>query len=189
MSRMGFSRITEHNRYEETDHLYEPLRNVLLKPQATSDRESFIAPAAMYSKISHDYAVLSPEDAHNMVGFFSFSMTRPTFPSTPGWFPLKTMTESETANSWWSMPTREYLEELFLNRKWKPSEGKDPKKKESCGILGRKNPSKAYPLKYRQKWWWTNSRPLTGHPQSKNTRADKTTNTTYTAWSTNRWTR
>lgn len=67
MNRLGYSRIEEHNRNPETDHLYDPLRTVLLQPQVVSQHQRFIAPAAMHSRVTHDYAVISPEDAHNLV--------------------------------------------------------------------------------------------------------------------------
>lgn len=64
---MYYSRIEDHNRHRNTDVLYNPLRTVLLNPQTIAQHRPYINPAAQQSRVTHDYAIITPDDARNLV--------------------------------------------------------------------------------------------------------------------------
>ena len=70
--KMRLSRITEHNQFEETDHLYDPLRNTL-KKSSVSKAKSLAHASSPHqlrgSNVSRVIRNLQPEEALEMVFF------------------------------------------------------------------------------------------------------------------------
>jgi hypothetical protein len=66
-SSLGLSRIQDHNRFPDTDVLYEPLRKVLLRPGEVAQDRQFLNPAASQSRVTRDFAYLNENEVRNMV--------------------------------------------------------------------------------------------------------------------------
>ena len=59
VNQLHYSRIQDHNRFPNTDVLYEPLRKVLLRPQELTAHRQYINPAASQSLVTRDFAYLT----------------------------------------------------------------------------------------------------------------------------------
>lgn len=59
LNQLQYSRITDRNRFPETDALYNPLRKVLLRPQEVAVNRQFLNPAAAQSRVTRDFAYLT----------------------------------------------------------------------------------------------------------------------------------
>ncbi len=58
-SQLHYSRIQDHNKYPQTDVLYDPLRRILLHPEELTVSKGIINPAATHSRVTRDFAYLS----------------------------------------------------------------------------------------------------------------------------------
>lgn len=103
---MGYSRVVDHNRYEDTDHLYDPLRGVLLHPEKVAAHKQYVQTAANHSMLTHDYAYITPQEAHTLVRPSLFRLKQPISPLTSTWWPPTTSRKSEIADSWQSTPPK-----------------------------------------------------------------------------------
>ena len=59
ISRLNYSRIQDHNKYPQTDVLYDPLRRILLHPEELTVSKGILNPAATHSRVTRDFAYLS----------------------------------------------------------------------------------------------------------------------------------
>lgn len=57
---LEYSRLEDHNRHRQTDMLYDPLRSILMHPGHIPSHSQYVQPAAMQSRVTHDYAYLNP---------------------------------------------------------------------------------------------------------------------------------
>ena len=133
---MRRSRIENHNVYQDTDKLYEPLRGVLLHPESTvQPHKGYIPEGARVSHVSHQYHNLNQEEISKMVSVYLFS--EPTHGSLKMriWCPLTIWRKSEAADLWSSMPPRKYLARPSVSTKLNKSGDKARENKKSFMTL------------------------------------------------------
>jgi hypothetical protein len=66
-SRLHYSRIQDHNKYPQTDVLYDPLRRILLHPEELTVSKGILNPAATHSRVTRDFAYLSETEVKDLV--------------------------------------------------------------------------------------------------------------------------
>jgi hypothetical protein len=66
-SQLHYSRIQDHNKFPQTDVLYEPLRRVLLHPEQLTVSRGILNPAATHSRVTRDFAYITEEYAQGLV--------------------------------------------------------------------------------------------------------------------------
>lgn len=85
------SKIMEHNIYNHTDELYNPLRNALKKSgipfHYNSQRSSLTPDKLAASVLTHDLRMLSPVEAENIVLLPLSSAKLPLLLQTENWYP------------------------------------------------------------------------------------------------------
>ena len=61
------SHIYEHNKNQNNDRLYEPLRNIVTHPEMTTNHQIYNEHAVQSSKVSHQYRHLNDNDYRRIV--------------------------------------------------------------------------------------------------------------------------
>jgi hypothetical protein len=68
LNNMRVSHLYEHNQYQDTDRLYEPLRGVILSPENTVYKHmNYIPEGARVSHVSHQYHNFNEEELRRLV--------------------------------------------------------------------------------------------------------------------------
>lgn len=76
-NRLTYSRLEDHNVYQKTDHLYDPLRSILLQHDDPKDGErENISLAVRQSRVTQDFRYLREQEMHELVHSFSYRRRR-----------------------------------------------------------------------------------------------------------------